>query len=63
MIIIFFFSSPECYWVGKSSFRSWRRLMADKLEEVKKKEEDSMKEGTFEVWNVQFSFSLSLKSI
>lgn len=35
--------TPECYWVGKSSFRSWRRLMADKLEEVKKKE-DSMKE-------------------
>lgn len=36
-------NTPECYWVGKLSFRSWRRLMAEKLEEVKKKE-DNMKE-------------------
>ncbi|GAB1608056.1 hypothetical protein Ahia01_001089700 [Argonauta hians] len=33
--------TAECYWIGKSSFRRWRKLLAEKLEEAKKYNSDN----------------------
>ena len=33
---VFFFSMADCYWVGKASLRSWKRLAMEKLREKEK---------------------------